>query len=242
MLDQINAWLNEPADYATGLALLKQTGYRGFLLTVLAMGEDAYTRSRLEAELRNYLTAPTNVSSAAVIVAPNAPGQPVISLAQVTQKGEESFAAGQGTVLTLDDLRTMTTDGAVNELKQRSYALMDERAELKALIRATMDDPTTQDDRRGRAFRIKAITRELDEVFSHLDFHAQHGYLPLTEDPATVVDETAALMNARSYVSRYRAKLKRPNLTPEQRQSAEALLRQYEAEKNRLQLKLNRNS
>lgn len=115
---------------------------------------------------------------------------------------------------------------------------MDERAEAKSWLRAMIDSDTPQEDLRDRAFRIKAITRELDEIYSQLNFFDEYGYLPpVADDPAQEVDDHATLLNIRTYVSRYRAKVKTAKTTAA-REAAQALLDQYEAEKNRLEKKL----
>ena len=232
MLSQrINAWLQSPDDYQVGLSLLRETGYADgptgrFTLTILSKGADAYNQNRLEVELRNWLVTQKDVLPIKLI-------SPAI--AEVNSEPKPNTPKIVSTAAPAQE------PAGVHELRSRTYQLMDERAELKARLRAKMDDADAQEQRRDWAFRIKAITRELDEVFSQLDFFNEHGYLPhVAHDPAVAIDDTAALLNIRSYVSRYRAKLKKTNLTPEQRQSARQLLEQYEAEKNRLELKLNK--
>lgn len=221
LFERINAWLTAADDYEAGLALLRETGYSGFALTVLMMGEDAHNRKRLDDELRKW-----------VMLNPQTRIPVTVAL---------DYGVPDAKVIVVPAVKPASEPMAVMDLRQRTYQLLDERAELKARIRARMDDEgaAAQGERRDWAFRIKAITRELDELYSQIDFYAQYGYLPpVATDPTVDVDDTAQLLNVRSYVSRYKAKLKKKNLTPEQRQSYQKLLTDYEHEKQRLELKL----
>ncbi|WP_128544075.1 hypothetical protein [Larkinella soli] len=129
------------------------------------------------------------------------------------------------------------TEDLLRPLEAESYQLMDERSELKAHLRATQEDDTALEARRLWAYRILAITRQLDELYSRMDFAREHGYLPLENDEEEV-SETQQLLNLRTYISRYQGKLRRPGLSPDQQQKYQALLDQYRAEKQRLERKL----
>ena len=210
LLDNIQTWLQEQADYDTGLALLEQTGFSGFVLNVLKKGADAYTRRRLATELTTWL---------------NSRSEPVSPPAEPINVG------------TLPD-PVRVYPAAIRELQQTAYSLMDERAELKAQLRALMTDPGAQPVRRDAAFRILAIGKQLDSLYAQIDFFEQYGYLAPSQEPEADQDDHARLMSVRTYVSRYRTKLKKPGLTPTQRQEAEKLLKDYEDEKKLLERKL----
>lgn len=233
LYNSVNAWLTSPDDYQDGLALLRETGYTGFSLTILLMGDDAYNRTRLEHELRKWLDGQKNVlpivddiASTPKLNTVQPDDQPIISLPR-KPKPEPKVAE---------------TD-AVQAIRFRTYGLLDQRAEAKAALRA-MESLGNGDDacaqRLPYALSVKESTRQLDELYSQLDFFDQYGYLPpLATDPALVLDDRTTLLNARSYVSRYKAKLKKKGLTPEQRQTYTDLLHQYSEEKQRLERKLN---
>ncbi|GAB2571861.1 hypothetical protein [Spirosoma areae] len=234
LTENINTWLLASDEYQAGLELLRQTGFTGIALTALSMGEDAYTRRRLETELRKWVDGQKNVSPIASAQScypkdNSVPVNPTIP----------ALAAPE-----IPEIPTPATEPvAVAAIRTQIYQLMDERAEAKAWLRAKAELGNTDEaaaERLPHAIRIKTITRQIDELYSRLDFFNQHGYLPPSaNDPAVIVDDQAALLNARSYVSRYKAKLKK-TLTPEQRQAAEALLRQYSEEKDRLERKLSK--
>lgn len=225
--ENVKAWLDAPDDYPAGLALLRETGYAGFTLTILSMGEDAYNRTRLETELSQWLTAQQDVLRST----PAAPFQTEFNSEAIIPKFQTSTP----------EIPKIPTSSPVDSLQKQIYALMDERSEAKAWLRAKIDLGNSDEacaHRLPKAIRIKQITRLIDELYSQIHFYQQHGYLlPGKDDPAVVVDDTTALLNARSYVSRYKNKLKNKKLTPEQRQSAEKLLNQYSDEKNRLETK-----
>lgn len=235
MLQQsISSWLTTPDDYPAGLQLLRETGYTGFTLTILAMGDDAYNRSRLEKELRTWLDKQNIVSNSALV-----PGStPKESIASVVTE----FPTKSVPVLTQIPKNQASGTGpvAVLELQAQTYRLLDERTELKAGLRAKMDEGNSEAlmaERLPKAIRIKQITRHLDEIYSRLDFYEQHGYLPTTE-PIADGDDTVALYNVRSYVSLYKGKLRSTKLTPEQRQRFEQLLEEYSKRKQQLETKL----
>jgi hypothetical protein len=224
---RINAWLTNPSNYSEGLSLLEESGKRGILLRTLALGDDAYNRERLETELRTWLGQQNVLPIGGVL----APGRTMVS--------EQSTAPTTGHARPV----AQHTTAGIDALKDEAQDLMNERSELKAMLRALMlgvlmNDEIAQAKRKGWAFRILAITDKLDDIYSRLDFVDEYGYLPPTENTAEPLDPTAELMNVRSYVSRYKAKLNKKNLTPEQRRSWMVLLEQYTARKNQLELKL----
>jgi hypothetical protein len=251
---EITAWLTNPDDYETGLELLRSTGFSGFLLGVLAAGENAYNRSRLEAELRTCVAKQENLPVAS---AGTQPGP--------TRYAEESavtvamdFANPNSVVVvdrtsgglrlpTEDEQRTVKNQ-AWADLQKQFYKLIDERKEHKAQLYAKLDDGNSDEQMAQRlphAMRIKQITRQLDEIDSQLTFADEHGYLPpVAKDAAVDLDDTAQLMNVRTYVTRYTQKLnsKKKPPTPEQRQRWEPLLLQYSQEKKRLETKLGLNT
>ncbi|RYC69760.1 hypothetical protein [Spirosoma sordidisoli] len=253
LTDQITAWLTSPDDYDTGLQLLRKTGYSSFTLTVLSMGADVYNRQRLETELRTWLEKQNTIRPAAGSTAPGPTRYAVDSSVPLTvamdfvpgphQAGPRQAGAQivvHEPAIGKTAVHQPAEPDRAGQLRKQAGQLLDERAELKAQLRARMDEGNSDALMAARlplALRVKAITRQLDDIYGQLDFLDQNGYLPLATDPAVEVDDRAALMNVRSYVSRYRAKLKK-DLTPEQRQSAVQLLQQYEAEKQRLELKL----
>jgi len=222
---RISAWLTTPANYSEGLQLLEESGKRGILLRTLALGDDLYNRERLETELRTWLGQQNVLPIGGVL----APGRPMGS--------EQSTAPPTVS----DNTAVGLARPGIDALKDEAQDLMNERSELKAMLRAFMNDETAQDKRRTWAFRILDITDKLDDIYSRLDFAHEYGYLPPTDNTVEPVDDTAALMNARSYVSRYRKKLNKKGLSPGQVQSWSVLLHRYTDEKNRLEHKL-RNS
>lgn len=239
LFEKINAWLTASDDYQEGVDLLRETGYSGFKLSVFALGESSFNRGRLEEELRRWVSR--HDVSLTVSMDFAEPGLARAAAVVISTKS----AIGQRIILnsSQEPGNKIDDSSALADLQKRISALLDERAELKAQLRATLEAGNTDEVKAVRllhALRIKAITRQLDELYSHQDFYKQHGYLPLAKDPAVEVDDTVALMNARSYVSRYKAKLKKKDLMPEQRQSAQSLLQQYTAEKIRLEIKLNK--
>lgn len=212
LAEQIQAWLSEPGDYHTGLELLKKSGFSGFMLTILNRGDDAYTRTKLAAELTGWLNSRTEPVT-----------EPELPPATGKLPGEQI---------------TRIFPVQVRQLQDRAYNLMDERTELKAKLRALMDDPDQQGIRRDAAFRILAIGKALDDIYAKIDFYEQSGYLPLDQDTPADQDDYARLMSVRTYVSRYRAKLKKPGLTADQRAEVMELLKKYEDEKAILDRKL----
>lgn len=228
MHDQINAWLLEPTDYAEGLQLLMATGRTGIVIKTLSMGEDAYTRNRLEAELQKWVAEPQIV----LPIGPATGSTAKQSIAPITLSLDYGISNAQPVMSQVEQ------DGKVTVIRDQTYDLLNERAELKARIRAFAGDDSKHEQRRDWAFRILSIGEQLDELYSRLDFFNQYGYMPPKDAPEANPDDTAALMNMRSYVSRYQAKLRKTNLTPKQRQSAEEKLKQYSDEKARLELKL----
>ena len=224
--ESILSWLNASDNYQAGLALLRQTGYSGFTLTILAMGEDAYNRSRLESELRKWLEQ-QNIVSVPSLVPASTPEESIVSVVTEFQASMPKIPSSAPPV-------------AVLELRQQTYQLLDERTELKASLRAKMDEGNSEkamSERLPKAIRIKQITRLLDELYSRQDFYKQNGYLPTTEDVVDQ-DDTVTLYNVRSYVSLYKGKLKKKNLTPEQRQKYQQLLEEYSKQKTHLETKL----
>lgn len=234
--ESISSWLSAPDDYQAGLSLLKQTGYSGFTLTILAMGDDAYNRTRLEKELRAWLEKNQPASLPA-----GEPGRAFVELARLEPLVTE-FSTIRSPVLA-EIPKNQTTGiepAAVLELRAQTYQLLDERTELKANLRAGMDQGNSEAimlERLPKAIRIKQITRLLDEHYSRLDFYEQQGYLPTTE-AVVDQDDTVELYNVRSYVSLYKGKLKKKNLTPEQRQRYSQLLEEYSRRKQQLETKL----
>lgn len=231
LLEKINAWLKLPDDYQIGLALLAETGFKGFTLTILSKGDDAYNRTRLEVELRKWAESQTNSK-------PNNPGPNSFSK-------ENSAGSVSGFQSPLSGIQSPAGESmAVVQLNRQIYDLMDERTEAKAWIRALEQLGNSEEacaKRLPYACQVKAITRQIDDLYSRLDFFDEQGYWPpAPDDLALIVDDTKLLMNMRSYVSRYEKKLKKKTLTSEQRQSAEKLLKQYSDEKKRLELKLSK--
>lgn len=124
-------------------------------------------------------------------------------------------------------------------IEQEIGKLMDERSEAIAWIRHSEhlgNSEEAQAQRRPYAYRIKQITRQIDDLYSQIDFFQEHGYLPLLA-PVETIDERSHLLNIRSNVSRYKKRLEQKNLTPEQRQSYQAKYDQYLAEKQRIEKK-----
>lgn len=234
LLQNVNAWLTNSDDYQAGLALLRETGFKSaFTLSILESGDDAYNRTRLETELRKW--AMLNPSEWITVTIPQLremvkPAENVLPVVDDIIPGvKQNSAKAEKPVGVLD-------------IEQRIGSLMDGRSDAKASLRALEhlgNDEAACAQRLPFAQTVKQNTRMIDELYSQLDFFGEHGYLPpLATDPALVVDETAELLNMRSYVSRYRGKLRKKNLTPEQRQSYTDLLNQYTAEKERLERKL----
>lgn len=217
---RIAAWLTTEDDYTTGLSLLEESGYSGFLLGLLQRGENVYNRAKLADLLR--AVKPTEQSSVQQL-APAPTARPGLAVEKPKESSVET-----------------TANAGVRALEIQKGQLFDERTELKARIRATIDDDSDEAVARRApwALRIKAIGRALDEIISRLHFAGENGYLPLTTDPAVAIDDRAALQNARSYVSRYKRKTQDTTLTLEQRRNAQRLLDQYTLEKNRLEQKL----
>lgn len=214
----IITWLDEPdAPYQRGHALLQETNTSAFLQSILRV-ENAYNRTRLQQELSRCLsTAPVQPDPPTPIL----PLTPLISApaAPIATPGVTQPVAGVA-------------------LERLAQQLMNERTELKARLRAQAADPAQAEQRRIDALRILSIGRTLGEVYSQLNFLREHGYLPL-DTPGIERDDRAQLLNLRSYVSRYKALLKkRPEGHPRHAETLQ-LLSGYEAEKNRLELKLN---
>ncbi|MFD1143028.1 hypothetical protein ACFQ4C_18015 [Larkinella insperata] len=126
--------------------------------------------------------------------------------------------------------------GLIAPLQQQIYRLMDERTELKARLRYRMYDveAEAEEDRRIWALRILAIIREVDELYSRIDFAQENGYLPSDKDPEETRDDRLSLMNVRTYISRYRKKLKQAT-SDQEKDSCMQLLQHYEAERKRLE-------
>lgn len=231
----IGAWLLNPDNYPAGLALLQQTGLTGFTMGILTKGEDAYTRTRLEAELRKWVEKQNNVL-------PPAPAAARLS----EENSVVPDISTKAPIIPKNQSRPDQEPDAVLQIRKQIYQLMDQRADSKASLRAMErlgNDDTACAARLPHALGVKRITRQIDELYSRLAFFETNGYLPpLASDAAVIVDDQTALLNARSYVSRYKAKLKKKTLTPEQRESAQKLLLQYTAEKQRLELKLSKPS
>lgn len=223
--EQVQAWLSEPGDYHTGLELLKKSGFSGFMLTILNRGDDAYTRTKLAAELTGWLNSRTEPAQES----PDGRHRPIDT--------EIGGGVTSGTYVSTEQIPRIFPV-QVRQLQDRAYSLMDERSELKAKLRALMNDPEQQGVRRDAAFRILAIGKALDDIYAKIDFYEQYGYLPPEQEPAADQDDRARLMSVRTYVSRYRAKLKKPGLTADQRAETEELLKRYEDEKQLLERKL----
>ena len=237
--ESILSWLNASDNYQAGLALLRETGYSGFTLTILAMGEDAYNRTRLESELRAWLDKSESISLPAGKLA--GPGRAFVELAKLEPLVIE-FSTKLAPVLA--EIPKKQTSGiepaAVEDMRRQTYQLLDERSELKAILRAKMEEGNSEAimaERLPKAIRIKQITRLLDELYARQDFYNQNGYLP-TSEAVVDQDDTVTLYNVRSYVSLYKGKLKKKNLTPEQRQNYQRLLDEYTQKKNHLEIKL----
>jgi hypothetical protein len=236
---RIDAWLTDPRNYSEGLALLEESGKRGILLRTLALGDDPYNRERLEGELRtwlanNVLPAAADRSSFRTMVAEQSTAPIRVAVDFATPDQAVVFDTSGKVV------HSENTTAGVEQLNEEAQDLMNERSELKAMLRAFANDDTAQDKRRTWAFRILAITDQLDDIYSKLDFVDQYGYLPLSDEPEQPKDPMAELLNMRSYVSRYTGKLdnKKKPPTPEQRRSWTKLLDKYTARKNQLELKL----
>ncbi len=167
----------------------------------------------------------------------------------VLQRGENSYtrskletcladwlASNAPVARTVVSLQLTPVGKKLNELQAQAFALMDQRGELKARIRAVADRDDAQGDRRDWAMGIKQLTRDIDAVYEQQDFLDEHGYLPpmTVQETATVTDDLATLMNVRTYISRYRSKLKAAK-TDQARANAQKMLEHYEAERDRLE-------
>ncbi|UHG93444.1 hypothetical protein [Spirosoma oryzicola] len=244
MLERITSWLTSSGDYEAGLILLRETGYTGFALSVLDMGEDAYTRNRLETELTAWCNKQNSMLQPGPDLSPLAAKQSSAPLAVSMDYGSGSNSV---VVVTTNPLRVETppTDEpeAVQSIRRQIFQLMDLRTDAKAWIRANEhlgNSEAAQIQRRPYAYQVKRLTLQLDELYSQLDFFTQYGYLPqpIEQD----VDQRSLLLNTRSYVSRYKGYLKKKNLTPEQRQSYQVQYDLYLARKQQLELKSNHDS
>lgn len=243
LLEKIKAWLVVPEDYQAGLALLCETGYKGYTLTVLTKGENAYNRGRVEQELQKWVETQNSIlpigTRSGILTKENLE-QPMTGF----QASMSEFPAKAAAPKPDQNPSPNREPSEVQTIKKQIYALMDERVEAVAWIRAKEDlgnSPEACAVRLPYAIRVKVITRQIDELYSQLDFFEEHGYLPpVSTDQAIIVDDTKQLMNIRSYVSRYEAKLRKKDLTPKQRESAESLLKQYREEKARLEIKLSK--
>jgi hypothetical protein len=221
MLDRITTWLTTAGDYNAGLSLLRKTGYTGFALSVLDMGEDAYTRTRLENELQTWLQKNVSLQQ---------DPEPII-LPMVTEQSSAPVIITQ----------PADQPAGIDQVWKEINGLMDLRTEAKAWLRANEhlgNGEAAQALRRPYAYQVKQVTRQIDELMSQVAFFEQYGYLPspISDDPD--VDERALLLNIRSNVSRHKRWLKDPNLTPEQRQAYQAKYNHYLAQKLQLELKL----
>lgn len=233
LTDRIAAWLTTDDDYNTGLSLLEESGYSGFTLGLLRRGENVYNRAKLVELLGKQQPAE---QSSAVQLGPGhaSPGRASPGPTAVVETNDSSAIVPVPKPID-DSLST-----GIKALEQQRSQLFDERGELKAFIRATLDDDSDEavERRRPWSLRIKAIGRAISEIYSRLHFAEQNGYLPLQTDPSVEIDDRAALLNARSYVSRYKRKTQDTSLTLEQRRNAQRLLDQYTLEKDRLEQKL----
>lgn len=238
MLETITSWLSENGDYDAGLELLKATGYTGFALTILSMGDDAYNRTRLEKELRTWCEGQHTVSMQQALPGSDPPMVAKNSLVPLTVAID--FAKPDSSlVISRQAPARMEAADPVAGLKRQIGQLMDQRNEAVAWLRHSEhlgNDESAQAQRRPYAYQVKQITCQIDELYSQIDFYQEHGYLPLLA-PVESIDERSHLLNIRSNVSRYKKRLAQKNLTPEQRQAYQAKYDQYMAEKQRLETK-----
>lgn len=118
----------------------------------------------------------------------------------------------------------------LDQEKDESVGLMDERGELKARLRFLVSDANAAGQRKDIAFRILDITRRLDDIFNTREFYAEHGYLPsgkleLGDDPVTL---KARQLTLRTYVCKYGKTAKDGPV--DKREKAQEKLKQYSAE------------
>ena len=94
--------------------------------------------------------------------------------------------------------------------KRQTEALMDERLLLKQRLRE-LPDPERRADRKTTAYRIIAITDELDELFGKIGYWEDFGRVPAgqVETEAEAERKPQGLLNLRTYVSRTKAKIRK---------------------------------
>lgn len=100
--------------------------------------------------------------------------------------------------------------------------LMDERVVLKEQMRSLWLSGTSQgDELQDKAFRVLAITDELDTIYGQKDFFHAHGYLP-DEDVAVSQLSAAELIARRNTLRTYCSRLPRQIIrTSSQKRKAE---------------------
>ncbi|CCH01653.1 hypothetical protein FAES_3646 [Fibrella aestuarina BUZ 2] len=232
--DAIREWLaDELAEYDRGLALLVQSGYEGLLLRVLKRGEDRFTRGKLSgaltAQLSEHSPQAEPVASAA---STSAASTVASSLADVDAPAIEPAPPAAA-----------TSANARAALLQQAYGLMDRRTEQKARLRTlaalVQDDEPARQMRLQVAYRIKELTLQIDQVYARVAYLDEHGFLPIVQTKlvSNSVDDRATLLNVRTYISRYKKKLKAAT-TPQTRQAAADKLREYEAQRELLEAAL----
>lgn len=177
-MDAIAAWLKCPDDYFAGLELLKPHAASPFILNILSSGPDTFNSTKLYEELEKVLS----------------------------------------TLQAFNTKREVEKPVGLQKKEINASELMDRRAELKAQLRLLAkpsdhwrpetkqgNDNLLEIDRKGIAFEILRIGKQLDGIFAERDFYHEHGYLPSGEldaddDPVHLQKRQGTL---RTYVTRY---------------------------------------
>lgn len=249
---QALAW-EKTEDYTEGLRLWHDRYGESITYRALCSGDHAFNREKLRAGIMKDVVAP--------VEEPAADPDPVPAAAAVDTSRLESEMTDLGWNLddlqdrvsyledTIDDLtganlppepvpaKAPDEPEEIRNMRESSYALMDERIALKQRLRE-LPDPGRRDDRKVAALRILSITDELDVLFAKLDYYREHRRVP--QDVVIKEDDIKLpkrMLNIRTYISKT---LKKINETkdPAKKKELEATLTHWRKQLSEIETEL----
>jgi len=230
--NEIPGFLRSPKDYSFGLSLLKTVSSNKTLLSILEKGESVVNRKLLLIELNKYVTIPQNhvKKTTATEILPKRQTAYRNVRADIVRNSEEVRTEKRVPV------RTESPDSSSSpyhaDLLNRIHNQRKQLYATRGHLHGRLHEASTDQARYSIASELMSVQREIDKLNEDLDKAKSGVEIPKTVSLMTG-EEVAAIERCKSYVRRYRNKLKKAK-TEAEKQKFQAFLDRYQGELQKL--------
>ena len=223
METQINKWLLEDGPYYTGIDLLRQVCGKQRLISLLSKRESPKNRAKLKYELSKHTNLEYHVKEKQEIIQPsiindrkNEAKESESSSISKSQRKHVQSTHGQNTSVLLPDGRVDNIEFGtdLSSIKQKLISNRNSLYKQRAHFHGQLHIASTKPKRFELAKKIMTIQPKIDNANRHIKYIELTGSIPpelkiMQYDAATF----QRIDNIRTYISRYKKKLKQATET-----------------------------